>query len=571
MSFSFRNLFTQDENEDSFGDRSSRPASAVSSGRGIPTQEFEIGELLPFIPPAIVAQGHLPLRERVRIPVSPDGSNEVRLSTIYQMCPPLFAAEITPLNDSVVHLPLKAERMAESSPGVPYASQLEENPFLDGSEEADSGDAFFPEEGSPGSSPSFSDVSRRSSEPAFGFPQFDEADQTEDFYTGSPPFLDGDEEQSAQPFGEDHEDGSGWMPPSREKSPFFAGEHPAGASPFSLASDEPSSDAAADAPPASGHAASPPENPFRADTAQLGTTPAPPREEPSTPAPAPAPAPVSEPANPPVAADSAEWGTGSARVGSLFREATTVEAAETPRPSQPIRPEGEDARTRPQGTEYHSVSPKHPSPPSPVDSGKEGSSAEATPTASEPEPRMPRAIPAEPREVTVETAASAAKRVRATVHRSPRSNRDGEKTEETGSTRQMPTTSFPEMRDIEFRAVFETEETFTARRVCEKISEFEGILACAIVTPRGTVEAFEDERDALGEVVAGLSQHVRGLAKIAGLDGAPYFGIQTNRSQLSFFFGKNSFLAVKHETGAFRPGTREKFVLVARGLDALDS
>lgn len=119
MSFNFRNIFTPDDPE--FQDPAgagaangfSAPAGAqpgrgnlapeaAPSSRG---QSFLASELLPLVPPAIVASSGIPMEKEIVVPVPADGSLDVRLSTIYQLCPELFAAEITPLNDSVITLP----------------------------------------------------------------------------------------------------------------------------------------------------------------------------------------------------------------------------------------------------------------------------------------------------------------------------------------------------------------------------------------------------------------------------------------------------------------------------------
>jgi hypothetical protein len=124
MSFSFRNIFSPDEGgvdgapagfappvvgadgELNRGDLQANPA--VSEGAG---QDYLISELIAYIPPAISAQSGIPMAREVRIPLPVDGSRDVKLSTIYQICPDLFAAEITPLNDSTVTLPPKLGAM----------------------------------------------------------------------------------------------------------------------------------------------------------------------------------------------------------------------------------------------------------------------------------------------------------------------------------------------------------------------------------------------------------------------------------------------------------------------------
>lgn len=115
MSFTFRNLFSEEgEGPGSAASagapESSRRAESESATGGAeapPKQEFLVSELLPLIPPAISATSGIPMEKEVQIPMSGDGSQDVRLSTIYQICPELFAAEITPLNDSTVTLPAK--------------------------------------------------------------------------------------------------------------------------------------------------------------------------------------------------------------------------------------------------------------------------------------------------------------------------------------------------------------------------------------------------------------------------------------------------------------------------------
>lgn len=126
MSFSFRNIFTPDEDDIGGvpgGLETPGGAPGGTAGRGgteaqpaaeVPGQDFLISELIAFIPPAISAQSGIPMTRELRIPLPADGSRDVKLSTIYQLCPELFAAEITPLNDSVVTLPPKIGAMGDT-------------------------------------------------------------------------------------------------------------------------------------------------------------------------------------------------------------------------------------------------------------------------------------------------------------------------------------------------------------------------------------------------------------------------------------------------------------------------
>jgi hypothetical protein len=119
MSFSFRNIFSPDDSEfdgtpEPDGSSGVSAPGADTQGRGnllpdAPAKEqgqaFLVSELLPLIPTAIVASSGIPMEKEISVPVPTDGSLDVKLSALYQLCPELFAAEITPLNDSVLTLP----------------------------------------------------------------------------------------------------------------------------------------------------------------------------------------------------------------------------------------------------------------------------------------------------------------------------------------------------------------------------------------------------------------------------------------------------------------------------------
>ncbi|NRB72837.1 MAG: hypothetical protein HRU46_00605 [Verrucomicrobiales bacterium] len=130
MSFTFRNLFSEEGGDsvpetpqgaeaaspdDIFsapsaeGVRGETPAEGDKEAAPERTQSFLVSELLPFIPPAISAKSGIPMEDELILPMPVDGSTDVKLSVIYQVCPQLFAAEITPLNDSTITLPAKQE------------------------------------------------------------------------------------------------------------------------------------------------------------------------------------------------------------------------------------------------------------------------------------------------------------------------------------------------------------------------------------------------------------------------------------------------------------------------------
>jgi hypothetical protein len=92
----------------------------LASGR---RRTFLAGELLPFIPKAIAAQSGIPMEREVQVPLPENDSLDVKLSVIYLACPELFAAEITPLNDSVVTLPPRLGGEVEAAESVVAVSK----------------------------------------------------------------------------------------------------------------------------------------------------------------------------------------------------------------------------------------------------------------------------------------------------------------------------------------------------------------------------------------------------------------------------------------------------------------
>lgn len=123
MSPSFRNLFSSD-------DGNARSASDSGSQGGTPAgkgQVFLISEILPYIPPAIVARSGIPMELSVSVPLPENGSREVRLSVLHHLCPALFAAEITPMNDLTITLP---PRIGVKADPMPHQVNLRERPLF---------------------------------------------------------------------------------------------------------------------------------------------------------------------------------------------------------------------------------------------------------------------------------------------------------------------------------------------------------------------------------------------------------------------------------------------------------
>jgi len=140
MSFTFQNFFSEDDGDAGptpGNDRNTVPDDGGSerggggdeAGGGQAVQRFLVSELVPFVPPAILAPSGIPMEKELALPMPSDGSSEVRLSTLYQACPDLFAAEITPLNDSTVPLP---PRLGSSDAGSSNAGSGDpsNNPFF---------------------------------------------------------------------------------------------------------------------------------------------------------------------------------------------------------------------------------------------------------------------------------------------------------------------------------------------------------------------------------------------------------------------------------------------------------
>ena len=137
MSFSFRNIFSPDEgdlegspsgfvlpSDSADGEMSRGGVEAEIAVPQLPGQEYLVSELIAFIPPSISAQSGIPMARELRIPLPSDGSRDVKLSTIYQICPELFGSEITPLNDSIVTLPPKLGAMMGEGIAAPAADKL---------------------------------------------------------------------------------------------------------------------------------------------------------------------------------------------------------------------------------------------------------------------------------------------------------------------------------------------------------------------------------------------------------------------------------------------------------------
>ena len=99
--------------------RANTPAQGVEAAQpGGPQMTYLVSELLAFIPPALAAQSGIPMEQSVTIAMPPNGTTDVNLSSVYAACPALFATEITPLNDSVITLPPKLSSGPKAAPAA---------------------------------------------------------------------------------------------------------------------------------------------------------------------------------------------------------------------------------------------------------------------------------------------------------------------------------------------------------------------------------------------------------------------------------------------------------------------
>ncbi|NNE91442.1 MAG: hypothetical protein HKN23_07325 [Verrucomicrobiales bacterium] len=126
------------------------------------------------------------------------------------------------------------------------------------------------------------------------------------------------------------------------------------------------------------------------------------------------------------------------------------------------------------------------------------------------------------------------------------------------------------VEQVELRAVFGSNETFTLEGVAGKVVELPGIATCGIKSPRGTTHAARSGEGAMGAPqIESLASHAQELAAITGVPEASAFTFHTDKGQISVFTHGENVLTVRHQPGEFDPGVREKLMLVARGLGGL--
>jgi len=706
MSFTFRNLFSEEggdpevESEsglsrdanpfsgDPEGVRGTQPSGPKGESARGPSLTLLASELLALIPPAISAQSGIPMSKEITVPLPPGGSHEVSLSTIYQLCPELFAAEITPLNDSTVTLPARLGEIGSAGSGrarvslsdglaaASSASAFSSEGFLpkgfspagaaagegagEGAGTSEPGERATPPTAAPGltlnwgAGPEAEGASNSPAAPAAGITSAEknpfssptptpnsseggalekaaevvDGTGSEDSLFGASPFEGGDfgtlftkqaeadrdipfpggDRPGAPPpgFGEYFLSGKGVA--SGEKGEGLAGEGSApsadgeqkqGASPEATAPIEDgeratrtvSNQAATQEPPQGTTLEASPVSAQAPTETQGGDPPARPVE------------PVPSEGFSPSAGFSLEWPSagpdekqGSAEPldawaasqhdiestaaetpssGPAFAEAPETSAAalgggaggmadaisgpapSPPEPSGPLPPLGED-RFAPPAAGFAA-------PPSEGFSNREDASA---------------SLPPSPR---IEASAAPTReggRLQGFETGSCEESPGGRREQGTAGN-QMSSEAFaiapsqlaaadPGLRDLEFRALFSSDESFTLAKVARRIVEMPGIKVCSLATPGRFVKASTSENESLGDKAKEMSEAIRNLAKLTGLPDARCFTLHSDHGTVSLFVEGDCCLTVNHDETAFGPGVRERLILMARSIHKLE-
>ncbi len=127
-----------------------------------------------------------------------------------------------------------------------------------------------------------------------------------------------------------------------------------------------------------------------------------------------------------------------------------------------------------------------------------------------------------------------------------------------------------DVRHIATRAIFDTERVLTPQEIADRSARFPGICACVIITAAGMAQSSGPEEC---EEVRGFSaaapqsyRYLKGLAESLGMADQGTFTLRADKSIRSFFLEPGVCLAVLHSEPGFRPGVREKLILVTREL-----
>ncbi len=560
MSFSFRNIFSPDDSEfEISSDTAAIPNGFSAPGDGsaargnlgggptasTPSLTFLVSELLPYIPKAIAAQSGIPMEREVRVPLSNEGVLDVPLSAIYQACPELFAAEITPLNDSVVTLP---PRLGATPPVEEASATLTRSPHIGKAklsaglapEEVPSGNPFWSPAASaeatpPASGNPFAPSGTGPGKIAGGFdaPVVPMGNKSPDPVVPARPSPFGSPSGFSTPFSKQAEADASIPFPGKsdaveEPTKAVAPEKPKEAEGVwgAMFSGRAFGDGKEDALPST-------SAPFESignllnQSAPVESAPAPPKSEaPVEPAPA---APAS-PASPfeGFAAPSAPLAPLPDTSGAFAAGFTAFAPASAEEPKAEVSPKERGDETVPPFEPLFDAKPEPAQP-----ALAEPAVSETVPTPAAPVDFVPSAL--------ASPAASAAPIAEAS----------------------------DDLRDLELRAIFSTGESFTLSKVARKVVDLPGIVSCSLSVPGKFVQASRKEESRVGDEAREMVATLRSLAKLTGLPEARTFTLQTDRGIVSLFLEGESCVTVHHENAAFTPGVREKLILVARSLAKL--
>ena len=578
MSFTFRDLFSEDGTEASGENRevihpedgsSQRGTSSMKSEDRGEVQYFLVSELLPFIPPAISAQSGIPMEKEVAVPIPAQGGRDVELSTLYQVCPELFATEITPLNDSVVTLPAKLGGIeAAPSAASPFAAPPARpaNPPRDSvsnpqrekrSTKSEEENPFWSTAAASAAAPKREAHSSPPKQVVTGAKGFGSGFQATppNEQAPSPPAdsvfgapinkLQGEEPDTAARGSENEATSAG-----QEEIPSFGF-----GSGLAAGNQNPFDSTEGFATLFSKEAQKDEEIPYPTEADQGGA--------PSAQPDAPEGKPFASSAFDSFLPDSAKSNVAASDPAPEVQEKPSSGTLEplsgfsSPTSfSAPISSEASASKPPTEAAAQRDTQP--PAQPEPTPEPQPPAESESGPVSDQeakleiPEEKKTEEVPSI--SATAGSSASISLGVTPTATKSEPSHHEEDET----------------LRDLEFKAIFSTSESFTLAKVARSVVSLEGITGCALATPNKIVQASKGEQGRLGDEAREMVDSIRNLARLSGLPEAKSFTLNTDRGTVSLFLEGDSCVTIHHETDDFGPGVREKLILVARSIHKLE-
>ena len=645
MSFSFRNLFNQEgempgdgaspvqfHNSDQTGAPSSEDRASQSGlGRGgdapsppdgesSRTIQMTAGELLAIIPPAISAQSGISTDHPVNVPLPRDGSNDVKLSTLYQICPNLFASEITPLNDSVATLPTQLAGRTEPELKSPDTTALSgPDPFADAAKsplrvkfsdeipsekDAPEGNPFWAQVPAPPSSEAASGAESQNSN-SKAFPGTDPSHHSDDapISTGfpsnfpnqsfTPPdagaFSAPSEQVNSQAqgdmvgnlippnleqsFGKLNTEAESKAPAPEKKTGFLDEKNPflshSEASQKSDSSPNPfvsgpefstlfSKEAESDAKLAPPGKGTMPDKGFASGSDPAAASTIPTGESPHE-------APSAESIFGKPSETSANNGVG--QEAEQFED-EDLSAFIPPNPEDLTFPNIPALQNTP---DPDSLDQGHPAADDPVLQSGTAENTFPDPTSKLPplENFSGQALQDHDSGDSLDDPDVPGQSAVMPTFQKMAGGPDL-KTEERPYELPIPPLKDEIIRDVELRAVFGTSEPFSLRKIAALIVCLPGVKACAIITPNKALQASKDESIHMGEDASAWAKILDDFAQLTGKPAARSFAVNTDQGVLSVYKEGESHLTVLHEPGAFEPGIQEKLIMITRSLDGIN-